>query len=210
MISGTTRELIFRMITGDSIAQIGNVDLSLIQDEAGSFLLADDSAIGQSFENDQAPLQSPGNLSQIGEEEEDEEEEEGGRKPIEEEVSVGLSTMFLNKRNGPYDLSMIGDQSKFAGALAGGKNFRSIDFTSELSISKSLHWIHLDSSSLQFFFFLDFDPSPRTRISCQISFNLSSSSSFRDQKNLSKASRLQLPRRRPLFTLKLETSHTSQ
>ncbi|GAA6018887.1 hypothetical protein JCM11491_001713 [Sporobolomyces phaffii] len=114
-------------VGGDSIAQIGNVDLSLIQDEGGSFLLADDdySTVGQSFDNDRVPCQSPGNLSQIGEEEEEEEEEEEGVRgeeilAVEEGISVGLSTMFLNKPSGDYDLSLIGDQSKLPGSLAPG------------------------------------------------------------------------------------------
>ncbi|GAA5955576.1 hypothetical protein JCM3765_006820 [Sporobolomyces pararoseus] len=121
---GSTRE-------GDSIAQIGNVDMSLIQDEAGSFLLADDdSTIGQSFENERSPARSPGNLSQIGEEDEEEEEavQAENRVIVEEEISVGLSTMFLNKPAGQYDISLIDNQSKFIGTLSGrGGGSRTFD-----------------------------------------------------------------------------------
>lgn len=107
--------------------------MSLIQDEGGSFLLADDdSTLGQSFENDRSPARSPGNLSQIGEEDEEEEEEEvikaEKRVIVDEEISVGLSTMFLNnKPAGQYDISLIGDQSKFIGILAGRGGGRTFD-----------------------------------------------------------------------------------
>jgi len=94
---------------GDSIAQISGVDLSLIQDEAGSFLLPDDdSTTGQSFERSVGDGRTTCNLSQIGEEEEEEDS-----KGV-EEVSVGLNTMFLQPRVGTeLDISHLGDQSKF-------------------------------------------------------------------------------------------------
>ncbi|GAA5870936.1 hypothetical protein JCM16303_001636 [Sporobolomyces ruberrimus] len=117
----------------DSIAQIGNVDLSLIQDEGGSFLLADDdSTVGQSFENErhQIPARSPiaGDLSQIGEEEEEEDDEAiPAQKEVDEGLSVGLSTMFLNRQTGTYDVSLINDQSRFPGPFAGGGAGRTFD-----------------------------------------------------------------------------------
>ncbi|GAA5902013.1 uncharacterized protein JCM6883_000466 [Sporobolomyces salmoneus] len=126
---GSTRE-------GDSLAQIGNFDVSLIQDEAGSFLVAEDEfTVYQSPDpSERIPAQSPGNLSLIGEEEEEEEEETGANNDrqhreeiVDEGISVGLSTMFLNKPTNEYDLSMLGDQSKFVSTLAGGGGGKTFD-----------------------------------------------------------------------------------
>ncbi|GAA5924823.1 uncharacterized protein JCM15063_005743 [Sporobolomyces koalae] len=109
---------------GDSIVQISAVDLSLIQDEAGSFLLQDDDEsvmISQQFDRPYVAATSPGNLSQIGEEEEEEElERQEPRRLADEDasepdISVGLSTMFLNHRR-TDDVSLLASQSRFVQA----------------------------------------------------------------------------------------------